>query len=102
MLIGPLPPAQFDAAIQLWHDAGLTRPWNDPYQDLRRAIVDPASNGTDHRPAGIAGCSASVFLEPPALPLIVLLADPSRGADLGETLDRRDPSGVRRTRAECL
>ncbi len=44
MLIGPLPPAQFDAAIQLWHDAGLTRPWNDPYQDLRRAIVDPASN----------------------------------------------------------
>jgi ribosomal protein S18 acetylase RimI-like enzyme len=44
MLIGPLPPAQFDAAIQLWHDAGLTRPWNDPSQDLRRAIADPASN----------------------------------------------------------
>jgi ribosomal protein S18 acetylase RimI-like enzyme len=44
MLIGPLPPAQFYAAIQLWHDTGLTRPWNDPSQDLRRAIADPASN----------------------------------------------------------
>ncbi len=44
MLIGSLPPAQFDAAIKLWHDMGLTRPWNDPAQDLRRAIADPASS----------------------------------------------------------
>lgn len=43
MLIGPLQPAQSDAAIQLWHDAGLTRPWNDPAQDLRRAVAGPDS-----------------------------------------------------------
>jgi len=43
MLIGPLNSDHHDAAIQLWHDAGLTRPWNDPTQDLRRAIAGPAS-----------------------------------------------------------
>jgi ribosomal protein S18 acetylase RimI-like enzyme len=43
MLIGPLHPHHHDAAIQLWHDAGLTRPWNDPAQDLRRAVAGPAS-----------------------------------------------------------
>jgi ribosomal protein S18 acetylase RimI-like enzyme len=43
MLIGPLHPDHHDAAIQLWHDAGLTRPWNDPEQDLRRAVAGPAS-----------------------------------------------------------
>lgn len=55
MLIGPLPSAQFDAAIQLWHEAGLTRPWNDPSQDLRRAIADPAS-------AVLAGIEAESLL----------------------------------------
>jgi ribosomal protein S18 acetylase RimI-like enzyme len=43
MLIGPLPPEHHDAAIQLWHDVGLTRSWNDPLQDLRRAVAGPAS-----------------------------------------------------------
>ena len=35
--IEPLPERLFDAAIQLWQDSGLTRPWNDPEADLRRA-----------------------------------------------------------------
>jgi ribosomal protein S18 acetylase RimI-like enzyme len=43
MLIAPLHPDQHQAAIQLWHDAGLTRPWNDPAQDLRRAVAGAAS-----------------------------------------------------------
>jgi ribosomal protein S18 acetylase RimI-like enzyme len=43
MHIESLAPAQFDAAIALWHDAGLTRPWNDPVDDLRRAMAGPAS-----------------------------------------------------------
>ncbi len=43
MQIGPLPPVHFDAAVQLWQDAGLTRPWNDPAQDLHRAVTGPAS-----------------------------------------------------------
>ena len=32
-----------DAAVALWHEAGLTRPWNDPAADLRRALEGPAS-----------------------------------------------------------
>jgi ribosomal protein S18 acetylase RimI-like enzyme len=43
MLIEPLPPTLFDAAVALWHEAGLTRPWNDPVADLQRAAAGPAS-----------------------------------------------------------
>jgi len=43
MLIGQLRPADFDAAVELWQEAGLTRPWNDPVADLHRAIAGPAS-----------------------------------------------------------
>lgn len=30
--------ADQDAVIALWHACGLTRPWNDPAQDFRRAL----------------------------------------------------------------
>lgn len=30
-------PADEDAVVALWHDAGLTRPWNDPHKDIARA-----------------------------------------------------------------
>jgi ribosomal protein S18 acetylase RimI-like enzyme len=43
MHIESLVPSDFDAAVALWHDAGLTRPWNDPMADLRRAVADPGS-----------------------------------------------------------
>jgi ribosomal protein S18 acetylase RimI-like enzyme len=43
MLIEPLPPARFHSAIALWREVGLTRPWNDPEADLRRAVAGPAS-----------------------------------------------------------
>jgi ribosomal protein S18 acetylase RimI-like enzyme len=35
--IEPLPERLYDAAIRLWQDSDLTRPWNDPEADLRRA-----------------------------------------------------------------
>ena len=41
--IEPLPGTLYDAAIRLWHDSGLTRPWNDPEADLRRAASGSAS-----------------------------------------------------------
>ena len=50
MQIGPLAPGHLDAAVALWHEVGLTRPWNDPAEDLRRAIAGPSSTvlaGTD-------------------------------------------------------
>lgn len=30
-------------AVALWHAVGLTRPWNDPDADLRRALDGPSS-----------------------------------------------------------
>jgi ribosomal protein S18 acetylase RimI-like enzyme len=43
MDLRPLPAEQRDAAVALWHEAGLTRPWNDPLADLDRALAGPAS-----------------------------------------------------------
>lgn len=37
MRIEPLPERLYDAAVRLWQDSGLTRPWNDPEADLLRA-----------------------------------------------------------------
>ena len=36
MLIRAFSPADEDAIIQLWHDCGLSRPWNDPKKDVAR------------------------------------------------------------------
>ena len=43
MHVVPLPAALREDAVVLCHDAGLTRPWNDPYADLDRAQFGPAS-----------------------------------------------------------
>jgi ribosomal protein S18 acetylase RimI-like enzyme len=43
MAIDPLAPEFIDEAVALWQDAGLTRPWNDPRDDLHRALAGPAS-----------------------------------------------------------
>lgn len=42
-MIEPLPERLYSAAVALWHDAGLTRPWNNPDDDLRRAMAGGAS-----------------------------------------------------------
>lgn len=41
--IRPLRPDDYDDAVALWHAARLTRPWNDPSADLKRAIRGPTS-----------------------------------------------------------
>jgi ribosomal protein S18 acetylase RimI-like enzyme len=43
MEIGPLSTSQRDAAVALWHEAGLVVPWNDPRVDLERALDGPSS-----------------------------------------------------------
>jgi ribosomal protein S18 acetylase RimI-like enzyme len=42
-VIGPLPDALREAAVALWEECGLTRPWNDPRADLARALGGPSS-----------------------------------------------------------
>ena len=43
MDIRPLQPSDRDAAVALWHAAGLTRPWNLPADDFDRAVAGPSS-----------------------------------------------------------
>jgi ribosomal protein S18 acetylase RimI-like enzyme len=43
MDIGQLGPEDCEAAVALWEEAGLTRPWNDPRADIRLALAGPAS-----------------------------------------------------------
>lgn len=43
MKIQTLSEAHYDGAIALWHEVGLTRPWNDPQSELRRAMEADSS-----------------------------------------------------------
>lgn len=43
MRIVSLPSGLEQAAVGLWHECGLTRPWNDPDADLARALGGPSS-----------------------------------------------------------
>jgi hypothetical protein len=53
--IAPLPEAPVAEAVALWEEAGLTRPWNDPFADCRRALRGPDSTVLAMRdPAGVA------------------------------------------------
>lgn len=42
-MITDLPPSLHEAAVALWEECGLTRPWNDPHADLARALSGPSS-----------------------------------------------------------
>lgn len=37
--IRPFLEADTSAVIALWHDCGLTRPWNDPLKDIQRKLA---------------------------------------------------------------
>lgn len=43
MTITELPLQHVAAAVDLWRACGLTRPWNDPDDDLQRALRGPNS-----------------------------------------------------------
>lgn len=43
MRIENLTADRVDDAVALWHESGLTRPWNDPHADLMRAVTGPTS-----------------------------------------------------------
>ena len=43
MMMRPLEIADIPALVALWEASGLTRPWNDPRADARRALEGPTS-----------------------------------------------------------
>jgi ribosomal protein S18 acetylase RimI-like enzyme len=60
--IRDLAPEEHDAAIALWHAAGLTRPWNDPRSDLERALAGPSSTVLVARPDDGSGLLGTVMV----------------------------------------
>lgn len=44
MRIDELTEATTDRVVELWHEAELVRPWNDPVFDMRRALEGPTSS----------------------------------------------------------
>ncbi|MEJ2867021.1 GNAT family acetyltransferase [Actinomycetospora sp. OC33-EN08] len=62
MRIRDLRPAEHDAAIALWHEAALTRPWNDPRADLDRALAGPSSTVLAAVPDGGDGLLGTVMV----------------------------------------
>ena len=40
MQIRPFQPSDEEAVVALWRQCGLTRPWNDPYNDIARKLTE--------------------------------------------------------------
>lgn len=40
MHIRPFEPTDESAVVALWHECGLTRPWNDPQRDIARKLTE--------------------------------------------------------------
>ena len=36
-------PSDHEHLVQLWHECDLTRPWNDPADDIRQCLENPSS-----------------------------------------------------------
>ncbi len=86
-MIAPLDASDIPAAVALWTAAGLTRPWNDPAADLRRALAAPGATVLAARRdgvvvgtvmAGVDGHRAWVYY--------LAVADSDRGTGLGRRL----------------
>ena len=39
MQIRAFAPADTESVVALWHECGLTRPWNDPHRDIERKLA---------------------------------------------------------------
>lgn len=58
--ISPLRPDETEAAVALWEEAGLLRPWNDPRADLALAMGKTSSTVLAGRLGGKIVASAMV------------------------------------------
>ena len=43
LVIDSLSESEIEAAVALWREVGLWRPWNDPHADIRLALAGPSS-----------------------------------------------------------
>ena len=56
----PLRALELEAAVDLWNEAGLLRPWNDPRADLAFAMGKPSSTVLAGRIGGALVATAMV------------------------------------------
>ncbi|MFT4085248.1 MAG: GNAT family acetyltransferase [Nocardioides sp.] len=86
-MIERLDAADADAAVALWAQAGLTRPWNDAAADFTRAVAGPASAVLGIRDGGLLAGTAMVGHDGHRGWVYYLaVADPARGRGLGRQL----------------
>jgi ribosomal protein S18 acetylase RimI-like enzyme len=86
---GELAPAELDAAVELWRACGLTRPWNDPHADARRALEGPTSTVLAGRTAGRLAATAMVGADGHRAWVYYLAVAPElRGAGYGADMMR--------------
>jgi ribosomal protein S18 acetylase RimI-like enzyme len=86
-MVEPLSPADAEAVVALWTQAGLTRPWNDADGDFRRAVAGPASVVLGVRDgAGLAGAAMVGHDGHRGWVYYLAVADAARGRGLGRAL----------------
>ena len=61
--IGDLADSEIEAAVALWRACGLTRPWNDPYADIRLALAGETSTVLAAREGGALMATAMVGVD---------------------------------------
>ena len=84
-------------AIRLWEACGLTRPWNDPSADLRRALDGPSSTVLGAVDAGgtLIGTAMVGHDGHRGWVYYVAVAPDRRGQGLGRALMEAADRGVR-------
>jgi ribosomal protein S18 acetylase RimI-like enzyme len=87
MKIAPLPADLVRDAVALWTEAGLTRPWNDPVADCRRALVGPDSTVlAAHDDAGLVATAMLGHDGHRGWVYYLAVADRRRGSGLGRQM----------------
>jgi len=89
LAIDHLAVAEIESAVALWEACGLTRPWNDPLADARRALDGPASTILAGRTEGRLVATAMVGADGHRAWVYYLAVDPEcRGRRWGEAMMR--------------
>jgi hypothetical protein len=97
LVISDLEIAEIDAAVALWDASGLTRPWNDPREDARRALAGVMSTILAGRIAGRLVATVMVGADGHRGWAYYLASEPDlRGQGLGEAMMRAAESWAAR------
>jgi len=98
--IGELAEAEIEAAVALWEACDLTRPWNDPRADIRRALGGATSTILVHRDDGRLAATVMVGADGHRAWVYYLAVAPDlRKRGLGEAMMRAALAQLRASRA---